>query len=508
MAEGDYQIKALSKDIEDLILKAHKATAELLAAARASQEVEGKPQAGNVNRPGVAGADGQGGPITGPGGTPGHFNASDMISTGMAIHAFRGTRRTINPILEQERINRAIRSQGIYYAVTSISDFRAQQNAETRTGRPLYSETYYPYEGGGQSIARRNPAVEWWRISNKNQFIRLFQYGLRASQPGAFGQIGEEAMGYASDAVSYISKGVDWASNLNVPPLLTGMKRGMPLGRFGPMAAEMTAIKSVGGKVLGAIGPLGMAYLDNLELNMNYRTQQHSFAAQGPSLEKTLAVWKAREDNKREVLQNVAVAWTTGVGAAMGSLVPGVGTIIGGAIGYGIGKATTWITNLPVSKYAGLSTGYEFGEFREAQEKRRAKITEYFRQFMLGDINAGHLSGEHKFVPMSAEERSEKFLRDKSWTAEVFKENLDRSFAERNEAERLLSLGEFQTQIQGDFKGKNAADLLKTANDRIQGTAPNWSRPMEIYQMFEAGRNASRNFARSMTSRGQLRTGD
>jgi hypothetical protein len=62
--------------------------------------------------------------------------------------------------------------------------------------------------------------------------------------------------------------------------------------------------------------------------------------------------------------------------------------------------------------------------------------------------------------------------------------------------------------ISGEFKGEMPEEMMKKANDMVQGSCPNWANAGQVYAMFEAGRMAARNFARSQSARGQQRTGD
>lgn len=158
------------------------------------------------------------------------------------------------------------------------------------------------------------------------------------------------------------------------------------------------------------------------------------------------------------------------------------------------------LSNVPIAapalqtQYAVPDKSYEFGELKGTWEMRLAAMAEIFKRYNLGDLK---LKGP--------EERMQKYL--EAMPLASLKAAVDASLQEVAEAFRRLELGDNRPHPDGKWAGKTAGDLLKDANGRIEGTAIN-SDPMKIYQMFEMGRAAQRNWDASNRPRAPLRTGD
>ena len=510
------EIKGLSKELEDLILAARKATSELLAAARAGQGVEGKPQAGNVNRPGVAGAAGSGGPITGPGGHAGHISPTHVISTGMALHHITqsvNARRGANPWEETENAFKA--------------NVQAAESAKFKEYQKYYGDTSYERAmkwhinqvmGGGVkgAPAATQEAAFLWHARNPATDLR-YRTNLYTYQQHAFShhRMGPDLLTRGAKAIDKFQANeiAQWTSLLPseggpaAEATDAGLWAGMSAWKAGIRSVALTKTPSLLAMKNFATGPVGQTAaavakggFDWWYADQDYQRQKYAFQGDRDTLVRRLAERRASSEHGYNKLK----AALTGGGAIAGAVFGGP---IGASIGAGAGYLAGWAGEKApiVTGYIGRPFGQEWGTFREEQENRRLAIRNLFEKYSLGDMKARGPHGR----PLTPEERAQKYLADANWTEEAFRNNLGLSLRESSEALKQLSMGNLSGRIQeGEFKGRMVADLAKAADERIKGTCPNWSRPHEIYQMFEAGRNASRNFAKAMGSRGALRTGD
>ena len=480
-------LESMRRKMADLAEQARKAAAELHnvhSSGKAAQQGQGQP--GTINRQGVAGAAGTGSPATG-GYAPGY---------GPRTQATPGYASTAGLMLGMDALNFAlfqqkghllpgpslgmIKKEASIYINTGIGGLVPMSgvNIDKITGEVKTFAGYGDYRHGRSEVFHHLP----------DTVRRGGILGLLVGPP-----IDETDEMFNQEHAWWVKRSGGELTG-------TGTWRRQPW-RWANVNTQLATrpIQKVFNKP-GVKAGLGIAAAIGAEVSaiaweeIEHADQMASISNMRNSGLKSQATLAAQKGRREFYLDNV--------GAAAGA------TVLWGAKLAGMaGASEAAIAAIPIAGWAAAATfavyrGAKFViDWHNQNTLNEAQAADIFRMYHLGDLNK------------PAEARAKDWLDNaKSMFPEAKMDELESalqaSLPEAAEGFRLLELGENGRAFNGAYTGKSAYDMLREADERLPGISPNWQNPIGVYEMFEAGRLARRNYARAMTVRPSLRIGD